>query len=217
WKRKFHCEGLNWGIVDLNKAVKPGLTIVDGTFATDSASRTMHPLGVIVASNDLVATDAVCARLMGFDPLKIEHIRFAQEAGLGIADLSKIEIRGEKLEEFIGKVAFQPPENPFEFAKQSKGGIRIIQGNPCSTCLTALGSALASFKDRLRDFKNLVVLIGPTAKLPMGNRKLLIVGTCLKKYKHKGIYIHGCPPTPYRPAGTGSLEDALSQMLQEEE
>jgi len=213
WKRKFHCEGLNWGIVDLNKAVKSGLTVVDGTFATDLAMGTMHPLGVIMASNDLVAADAVCARLMGFEPLKIDHIRFAQEAGLGIADLSKIEIKGEKLEDFIGKVSFQPPENPFELANQSKGGIRIIQGNPCSACLSTLGSALASFKDRLTDFKDLIILIGPMAKPPIGNRKLLIVGTCLKKYKHKGIYVHGCPPTSYRPAGTDSLEDALSQML----
>ncbi|MCX7839622.1 MAG: DUF362 domain-containing protein [Anaerolineae bacterium] len=55
------------------------------------------PSGVIVAGNDLLAVDATCARLMGFDPAQIDYLAFAAWAGIGTIDAGKIEIVGESL------------------------------------------------------------------------------------------------------------------------
>jgi uncharacterized protein (DUF362 family) len=58
------------------------------------------PSGVIVAGTDLLAVDATCARLMGFDPAQIDYLDFAAWAGIGTIDARKIEIVGEALAQF---------------------------------------------------------------------------------------------------------------------
>ena len=216
WKRKFHCEGLNQGIVDLNAAIRPGLTIIDATFGKDlSASPWVsYPVGLIIASGDPVAADAVCARVMGFDPEKIEHIRLAKERGLGVLDLKNIEIRGEKIENWAGKFPFSPPKNPFELAEKSGGRIKIIQGNPCSVCLNNLGESLALHEDNLKDFEEVTILVGPEAKPCLSSGYIILFGKCLKKHKDKGIYVDGCPPHEYEAAKTGSLKKVLTKILE---
>jgi hypothetical protein len=51
----------------------------------------------ILASGDMVAIDAVAAKMMGFDPLSIRFIRLAHERGLGCGDVREIEIAGEDI------------------------------------------------------------------------------------------------------------------------
>lgn len=73
------------------------LAVMDGTVAGDGAGpRTMTPYtkNVILASADSVAIDAVAAKLMGFDPMKIPYLRMCHERGLGVADPAEIEILG---------------------------------------------------------------------------------------------------------------------------
>jgi uncharacterized protein (DUF362 family) len=72
--------------------------VMDGTFAGDGPGprcMTPHVKNVILASSDQVAIDAVAAKLMGFDPLGIEFIRLAHDAGLGCGDPREIEIVGD--------------------------------------------------------------------------------------------------------------------------
>jgi len=52
-------------------------------------------MNLIIAGTDPVATDATAARIMGFNPYEITHIRKAYEKGLG---KSEAQILGEKLE-----------------------------------------------------------------------------------------------------------------------
>jgi uncharacterized protein (DUF362 family) len=73
--------------------------VMDGTFAGDGPGpRCMvpHVKNVILASADQVAIDAVAARLMGFDPLKIRYIRLAHDLGLGCGDPRDIRIAGDE-------------------------------------------------------------------------------------------------------------------------
>jgi hypothetical protein len=42
-----------------------------------------------------VAIDALAARIMGFDPLKLDYIRLAHERGLGVGDHRQIEVVGD--------------------------------------------------------------------------------------------------------------------------
>jgi hypothetical protein len=48
----------------------------------------------MLASADQVAIDAVSAKLMGFDPMKLEYIKVAHDDGLGVGDPRDIEIVG---------------------------------------------------------------------------------------------------------------------------
>ena len=87
-------------LLAIQKEIHPGLfCIMDGTTAGDgSGPRIMNPVkkDVILASADQVAIDAVSAKIMGFDPMKIKYIRLAHDAGLGKGDPSEIEIVGDK-------------------------------------------------------------------------------------------------------------------------
>ncbi len=90
-------------LVDLlmiQKRIHRGIfAVMDGTFAGDGPGpRCMvpHVKNVILASSDMVAIDAVAAKLMGFDPLSIRFIRAAHDLGLGCGDPREIEIVGDQ-------------------------------------------------------------------------------------------------------------------------
>jgi len=94
-------------IVDVCSAIKSDLTIVDGITtihyahgAERMSSKTLiERTNMMIAGYDMVATDAVCTRIMGFNPEKILHIKWAAEKGIGICDLSRIEVVGERIED----------------------------------------------------------------------------------------------------------------------
>ena len=93
-------------LVDLmlmQKELHPGIfSVMDGTVCGDGAGpRTMKPRvkNLILASGDSVAIDAVAAKLMGFDPMEIPYIRMCHERGLGVGEISEIEIVGEDISE----------------------------------------------------------------------------------------------------------------------
>jgi len=85
-KAKFHRFGIEDVIYEVNKGFTPNLTVVDGTIGGEAwGPLSCKPIGfqTIVASNDVVAADAVACQLMGYDPLSIIHIKRAYEEGLG--------------------------------------------------------------------------------------------------------------------------------------
>jgi len=72
---------------------------MDGTTAGEGPGpRTVlpHDKNIIIASADQVAIDAVAATLMGFDPLSLPCLRLAHEGGLGMGDLTHIEVVGDR-------------------------------------------------------------------------------------------------------------------------
>ena len=74
--------------------------VMDGTVMGDGAGpRTMIPRigNLILASADSVATDAVAARLMGYDPLAIPYLAMCHERRLGVADPREIEVVGDDI------------------------------------------------------------------------------------------------------------------------
>lgn len=76
-------------------------TVMDGTVCGDGAGpRTMHPVNknYLLAAADSVAIDAVAARMMGFDPMKIGYLRICHDKGLGVADPAEIRVVGENVE-----------------------------------------------------------------------------------------------------------------------
>lgn len=102
-------------LLTIQKELHSGLfAVMDGTFAGDGPGpRAMrwHTPGVMLASADQVAIDAIAAKMMGIDPLSIPFIRIAHERGLGCGDPDKIEVVGEDISEV--NYGFQTVENTF--------------------------------------------------------------------------------------------------------
>jgi uncharacterized protein (DUF362 family) len=101
-RRHYTHSWIHETLVDLlaiQKEIHSGLfAVMDGTTAGNGPGpRTMYPVvkNVMLASADQVAIDAVSAKMMGFDPLSIQYIRLAHEAGLGTGDPRDIEIAGD--------------------------------------------------------------------------------------------------------------------------
>lgn len=90
-------------LLNIQKEIHPGVfAFVDGTTCgSGPGPRTMtpHVKNYILASSDQVAIDAVAAKMMGFDPMKLHYIHFAHEQGLGHGRLDEIEVVGEDISE----------------------------------------------------------------------------------------------------------------------
>lgn len=88
-------------LLQIQKEIHPKIfAVMDGTVAGDGAGpRTMDIKikNYILASEDQVAIDAISAKMMGFDPMKIDFIRIAHDKGLGIGDTKQIDIVGEDI------------------------------------------------------------------------------------------------------------------------
>jgi uncharacterized protein (DUF362 family) len=69
---------------------------------------TPRPLGKIVLADDPVAADATCARLMGFNPERVSHIREGSRF-LGNASPALIDQIGETV---------NPPTRPFQVVSE---------------------------------------------------------------------------------------------------
>ncbi|HID91328.1 TPA: DUF362 domain-containing protein, partial [Candidatus Bathyarchaeota archaeon] len=101
-KHVTHLSGLHQAIVDLNKVVKPDLSIVDGILSMEGPGPGFGrpvPTNLIVAGFDPVAVDSTVCRIMDIDPSDVLHIRLAAEQGLGVMEAGAIEIRGIGIEE----------------------------------------------------------------------------------------------------------------------
>lgn len=103
-------------IADVNSAMRPDLCLVDGIVAQGSiwgpAFGVPIPLRVIMCSTDPVATDAFCARLIGFRPRSIGHIRKSASSGVGSIDyaltgdtIPRVDFETSKLQLMLLKLA----------------------------------------------------------------------------------------------------------------
>jgi len=98
-KMKYHAKGISKVVVDINSVIKPQLTVIDGFVAMEGHGPTggdTVKMDLIFAGKDVVATDATCARVMGFDPHEISHIRTAAQKGIG--NIDDVEVVGEKID-----------------------------------------------------------------------------------------------------------------------
>jgi uncharacterized protein (DUF362 family) len=96
-KNILHCKGIQESILDICATIPVHFVIADGIIAMEGngpLNGTPRPLGKIVLADDPVAADATCARLMGFDPGRIEHIREGSRF-LGNAEPTHIDQEGD--------------------------------------------------------------------------------------------------------------------------
>jgi uncharacterized protein (DUF362 family) len=99
-KPRLHYHNARWEnfldvILDVVGFLKPQLAFIDGILAMEGqgpTNGTPKQVGLVVASRDLVAADAVTADLVGLGPIRL--LAKAADRGLGEYDLAKIELVG---------------------------------------------------------------------------------------------------------------------------
>lgn len=88
-------------ITDVIKVRKPDLNIMDGIVGmegngpVDGRSKRMD---LVLASEDALAMDLVCCKIMRVNPVSVEHLMRAGYYGLGESNWKNIEVVGETIE-----------------------------------------------------------------------------------------------------------------------
>ncbi len=88
-------------IVDLNRLLRPRLSIMDGITAMEGngpGSGDPRSMNVLLFSFDPGALDAVACKLIGLDPQTVPMIRWAERSGF--SDLENLQIYGDPMESF---------------------------------------------------------------------------------------------------------------------
>jgi uncharacterized protein (DUF362 family)/Pyruvate/2-oxoacid:ferredoxin oxidoreductase delta subunit len=87
-------------VVDIYQTVPPHLVIMDAIVGMEgNGPNAGQPkkVGLILASRDSVAIDAVASTIIGFEPMAIPTIRFAHQRSLGVGELDTIHVVGESV------------------------------------------------------------------------------------------------------------------------
>jgi uncharacterized protein (DUF362 family)/NAD-dependent dihydropyrimidine dehydrogenase PreA subunit len=91
-------ERFHEAVVDVFRLRVPDLFLVDAVVGMEGngpASPDLRSIGLILASDNAVALDAVIATMMGCEPDRLRFLQKAKEAGLGDYDLATIDVIGE--------------------------------------------------------------------------------------------------------------------------
>jgi uncharacterized protein (DUF362 family) len=107
--------GVAYEILDMVKANKLGLTVIDGSMAMEGDGPSGAPLvkmNVIIAGTNSLATDMVGASVMGFAAHEVPTFDLAHNSGMKPFSVDEIEIRGEKIENVMRKFV-RPKIVPF--------------------------------------------------------------------------------------------------------
>lgn len=197
-KKAMHQQGLFDGVIDLMAAVKPRLAVVDAIVCQEGVGPVFGKpveMNLVLAGKDLVAVDAVCAQLIGYDPQEILLTVNAATRSLGVMNPEQIEIRGEKLENVRRRFLHSIEDEPVKMA-----GFDLIHGEAaCTGCRNTVMSALIDMRnaDQLMYLPGVTVLTGDAA-LPVDvpREDIVTVGLCMQENK-SARHVKGCPPNNY--------------------
>lgn len=214
----FHLEEK---IADLYEVGYPDLVVVDAVVVGQQNEIVPKPLslGVIVMGTSGVAVDSVAARLIGFDPDEIGHLRIARSRGWEPVTDDDIEIISEvpmadlqeKTKHFdLTFSDLQKLDTPLRFHLGNyPEGEDICHGG----CINMLKGALAVFEayksGALKQARDTAIVVGEYEGDVDGNgHTILLIGDCTKingEVRGKTKRIKGCPvaiphfalPAPY--------------------
>jgi uncharacterized protein (DUF362 family) len=124
YKRLLHgggVHGVNYNLYSLAQQIHPDLAVIDGFEGMEGNGPTLGTAidhRVCVVSQDWLAADRVGIELMGIDFAKIGYLNYCAQTGLGVADLDKIEIVGEKIADH--RKSYKLPNNIESITSWSK-------------------------------------------------------------------------------------------------
>lgn len=199
-------------LTDFLRVRKPDLTVLDGIIGLEgdhAEEGTPVDMGIIIASSDVVALDAVASSVMGFDPMEIDTTRIAHEQGLGVGDLSKVTVVGESIESVRRpfarpNIAFDPELFP---------GLKIIAGEYCRSCQYYIRRGLDKLaKEGIFDgSREITLILGKEPPVPdkLPGKVIMLGDCCLSSKSIRRLRDHllldgrleaeyACPPMRFR-------------------
>ena len=181
-----HRDDIDQHLVDILKVRKPDLTLVDGLIAMEGMGAgeggTPLPMGLILAGADTVAVDSVCTRVMGIEnPMVVNTTRIAAYDGLGTADPSQIEVKGENVAAV--RKEFQLPINytqPIDtLVTGAYPNVDVYIGGACASCWQMAAGVLMNIS-KIKEGASLIV--GRDPKVPPGKdwdlKNTFFLGDC---------------------------------------
>ncbi|MHA1641265.1 MAG: DUF362 domain-containing protein [Promethearchaeota archaeon] len=211
WEDKLiaHDGKLSLKFVDMVRTLPPRLTVISGIWAVQGQGpipmrghdyMTITDMNTIVAGDNVVATDSICARVMGFDPMEVRTIRLGAHLGAGPLDLDKIELLGTPIEKV--KRDFIKPSGECNGIYPT---VRVIEGSPCYVCkalVRAILDGLAFTFPKLHEHdQDPIFILGKNAYIPEdirgSDKEVWVIGDCAEEYKNVTSNTHfypGCCP-----------------------
>lgn len=197
-RREVHrSHAIEQTIVDIARIRKPDLCIVDGRIGMEGiagGSHFDHPryANRIIIGNDPVAVDVVCAHIMEQNP-RVRYLQWAEEFGLGNANLDYINFHGMPLEE--AKVRFMSPAEEIE--EMTGGKLHLYDLGSCSRCRATAQGTLHRFHSPDTVLNEADILYGPgewDIDEKDRSKVCILVGDCIQeKYRKLGRWVPGCP------------------------
>ena len=95
-------EGIAYEIIDMVRASKMGLTVIDASSAMEGNGPTdgeLVDMNLIIAGTNPFATDLVGASVMGFEIEEVPTFKWAIKSGFTPTNLSDIDVRGETIKD----------------------------------------------------------------------------------------------------------------------
>jgi uncharacterized protein (DUF362 family) len=194
-KKAMHQQGLFDGVIDWLSVVKPRLAVVDAIVCQEGVGPVFGKpveMNLVLAGKDVVAVDAVCARLIGYDPEETLLTKNAAARGLGVMDTASIDVIGEPLEGVQRRFLRAIEDDPVQVE-----GFQLIHGEAaCTGCRNTVMSALIDMRnaDQLMYLPGVTVVTGKAplpADVPPEN--IVTVGLCMKDNQTER-HVKGCPP-----------------------
>ena len=184
---------------DIYGAINPGLVIfdaVEGMEGNGPSAGTPRHLGLIIASADGVAADAVASELIGVPSMRVLTTRLAAEAGLGRGRMEEIEILGENLAGVAPRHFKLPAStvvNPYlyRFILAMTKTIPEIDQDRCTLCKTCADSCPM----KAIDLK--------------GNKMVIDHEACIRCFCCNEV----CPEQAIRPRRKNPLGNLLSKLM----
>jgi uncharacterized protein (DUF362 family)/Pyruvate/2-oxoacid:ferredoxin oxidoreductase delta subunit len=160
-------------LVELYGIIRPELTIVDGILGMEGNGPNMGKpchLGLVFSGVDCVALDAIITEVLCLPIKEVITTKIAMEKGLGVGDLKRIEVLGEKIED-VRIRGFKTPKGfspDYIFVKvlsglfsQSMTARPVWIEDKCSACGTCVDAcppkAIRLEKEGIKiDYKNCI-------------------------------------------------------------
>jgi len=206
-----HDYRLEEKIADLLEPGNPNFIVVDAVNAgqqNELVPKLRH-VGAIMMGINSVAVDAIAARILGFEPTEVNHLRIVHERGYGPIALEDIEISGDlSLAELKEKC--KNLDRTYSNLKEVDTPMRFFFGHYpdgkdyCHTgCLNMLKTlfaiAEANTPGALKKARPIAIVVGEyDGDVDGAGEKVILVGDCTKvsgKIKGSTTRVRGCPVT----------------------
>jgi len=196
-KKHLHLVGIFDGTLDLVSELQPAFAVVDGTVAQDGLGPVFGrrlSMNLILAGRDLVAVDAVGGAVMEVELKENLMAKRAAERGLGVADLRRIEVRGEPVER-VRRRFRRVMEDP----RVSLRGVKLLQSpEMCTGCQTGVFSSIFDMQraGQGKFLRGVTIVSGGEVELPPDTlpERIVAVGACVPRTKRGRHFVKGCPP-----------------------